>query len=341
MRRAHLAVAFLLAATARLAAEEAPPVFEIEIRDGAPRVGSTPKSLELVTGWKVRCAVEVANADRSARSLRLGARGRVRIVAEREDFEVDAGGKRRIEILLQTLGPDDHRLEIAVACGDREALVSVPVAVTLHKEGVVFGLTEHFELEGAIASVRGEGPSPRPVPGKDKDLSHLTVAPDRAAGERVLADMRVMQELGFPSGKLPGPDPEAWRAFDRAADPSDLARLLQKHGGKPLYCTEFGGYRLPREADAEQQRRAALALLRNGCLLAHQGFRGVHYYELFDWGNSLTWLVRSADGHRSLGFEAFRRLASALAGATPREPDRISRFGARAEFGWAREATVR
>ncbi len=495
--------------------EDAPCTVVLAIEDGVPAVRSAPRSLDMVTGWKYPCTLEVVNEDETEIQVTFRVEGRTRLIANQTGLAIQANEKLAIPVLLQTLSPDAHRFELVVTCGQREARAPIDVVTRLERDRVAFGMVEHFEYQGSIDSARRAGPppkGPKKPPQKDpkeKDVSHLTVAPDREAGERVLADMRVLQDagcqvfradlswriieyeegtfrwdradwivrslrspegggcrlvaqigyqptwlpvdfprteaglkawsrwveavvtryakdvdaweiwnepevfwfrpgkdiaragkstpeekkliedyaemiltvvrtatgiirkadpdamilspgfvdplpgsdafvnalhrevldrgileqvdafcyhnypLGFPSGKVPLSDPEAWRAFDRSADSRDLIDLLESHGGKPLYCTEFGGYRLPAATEGPEETPAALATLRNGCILAHQGYRGIAYFELFDWGGATTYLVRHADAHRTRGFEAFRRLSEALTGSVPRESPRI------------------
>lgn len=130
---------------------------------------------------------------------------------------------------------------------------------------------------------------------------------------------------GYP-GKAPRlDDPQPWRKFDQAADTGRLMQMLTQHNVRlPLYCTEFGGFQLSRKASVEDETAAALALLRNGCILAHQGFRLVTYYELYDWDEkSLTYLVQDKDRRRTRGYSTYQRLIAALAGAAPCEVPQI------------------
>ncbi len=110
---------------------------------------------------------------------------------------------------------------------------------------------------------------------------------------------------------------KAWQDFDQAADFTELIRLLDQYKAKlPLYCTEFGGFKLSPSASVQEETAAAMALLRNGCILAHQGFRGLIATELYDYDKkALTYLVRSNDKHRTRGYLAYQKLIAALAGA--------------------------
>jgi len=112
---------------------------------------------------------------------------------------------------------------------------------------------------------------------------------------------------------------KAWQDFDQAADSTDLIRLLDQYKTKlPLYCTEFGGFKLSPNASVQEETAAAMALLRNGCILVHQGFRGLIATELYDYDKkALTYLVRSNDKHRTRGYLAYQKLIAALAGAVP------------------------
>jgi len=130
---------------------------------------------------------------------------------------------------------------------------------------------------------------------------------------------------GFP-GRAPRlRDAKAWIELDRAADTGKLHELLRRHDVRlPLYSTEFGGFQLPRKAGKKDETAAALALLRNACILAHQGFRLVTYFELYDWDkDAQTYLVRYDGGRRTRGFTAYQKLILALTGATGSEVRRI------------------
>lgn len=99
-------------------------------------------------------------------------------------------------------------------------------------------------------------------------------------------------------------DSKAWRSFDEAADSSSLIRLLDRHNVKAsLHCTEFAGFKLPQIASPEEETAAAIAILRNGCILAHQGFVEMMCFELYDYDKkALTYLVRSKDQHKTRGY---------------------------------------
>jgi hypothetical protein len=130
---------------------------------------------------------------------------------------------------------------------------------------------------------------------------------------------------GYP-GKAPElRDTKAWAEFDRAADAGRLLQMLRQHEVHlPLYSTEFGGFQLPKKASKKDETAAALALLRNGCILAHQGFRLVTYYELYDWDqDAMTYLVRYEDRRRTRGFLAYQKLILSLTGATGSEVPQI------------------
>lgn len=491
----------------------------LNIKEGVPSVRAAPESLEMETGWKYPCLIEVDNGDDVQHSLSFSVEGRTRLIVPQATVTIGANEKRIFPVLLQTLSPDNHGFRLTVSCDRRTTNVSLGVVAHLRSEGASFGLTEHFELEGAIAMRGGKRPPANesekrpPKEQKDtlpreKDLSHLTVAPNREIGDLVLADMSVMQDLGcqvyrtdiswaiieqvrgkyqwersdwimqslrsakgggcklvaqigyqpqwmptdfprtesglqaysrwveavvsryadqvdcweiwnepmvfwfraakgvkapgpekerlareyadmiltvvrtaseiirkrdpdatilspgfedtppgtetfpttlhtdlltggllkhvdafcmhsypvgFPSRKLPSSSPEGWRAFDRSADSSDMIRILQQYDKTTkLYCTEFGGYRLPRGAAVEQETAAALAILRNGSILSHQGYAGAHYYELYDWDEStLTYLMRWRDRYKTRGYLAYQKLISALAGAVPFKGARV------------------
>jgi hypothetical protein len=116
-------------------------------------------------------------------------------------------------------------------------------------------------------------------------------------------------------------DLNPWRLLDRKADQSNLIHSLREFGAQlPLYCTEFGGFGVPRDATPEQETSHALSILHNATILAHQGFRGVLYYELYDYDTTKTLhLVRHRDKYKTRGFIAYRKLIEALSGATPCE----------------------
>jgi hypothetical protein len=120
-------------------------------------------------------------------------------------------------------------------------------------------------------------------------------------------------------------DPKPWRLLDRKADSSNLIHSLRGHGVQlPLYCTEFGVFRLPGGAGVKEETLNALEILRGAAILAHQGFRGVLFYELYDYQRGKTiHLARHTDKYKTRGFIAFRKLIEALAGAAPCEPPQI------------------
>jgi len=119
---------------------------------------------------------------------------------------------------------------------------------------------------------------------------------------------------------------KAWRSFDEAADSSSLIRLLDRYNVKAsLHCTEFAGFKLPQIASPEEETAAAIGILRNGCILAHQGFVEMICTELYDYDKKvLSYLVRSKDQHKTRGYLAYQKLIAALTGAEPYEVRQIA-----------------
>lgn len=504
------------------------PLFRVRIEGRSAAAVSAPSSLDLTTGWRHPCVLELENQDAVRREVSLEAVLPVRIVLPEARIVLEPNQTKAVPFLMQTLALEEHEACLTVGGGAQEGAIRVRVKPRPDPSGVRFGVLDHFDVEGpiAVASVASLH-RPKPQAGGEKaahpkDLSHLVVAPTGAVAERVLEAMRPIQELGcrtyrldvnwriieqtpgvfawdrtdwmtnairspdgggsqlvaqigyqpqwlprdfpkteegrqayarwvekvvsryadrvdtweiwnepllfwlphpnhkadpskpppmplsaqetdalaasyarmilevvriaseiirqgdpqatilspgfedflnprmgplfgdfarkvytrllsdglakyvdgfcihsypagFPGQAPPLGDPRPWRKFDQAVDAGKLIQLLTQHNVRlPLYCTEFGGFQLPRKAGAEAETAAALALLRNGCILAHQGFRLVTYFELYDWGAS-TGLLRYKDQHRTRGFSAYRKLIAALTGATACEVRQIPR----------------
>ncbi|MBI4616204.1 MAG: hypothetical protein HY720_21490 [Planctomycetes bacterium] len=495
-----------------------PPVFRVCVKDGAATQESVPATIELAAGWKERCVLELRNLDAERREVTIEAAMPPRIALSEARIVLSPNQTRAVPFLIQSLALEEQEGRLTVGVGATECVLRVRVKCRPDPQGLRFGVLDHFEMQGPIASMPGP-PAGGGKPGA-KDLGRLTVAPTERIAEEMLEAMRPIQDLGCrayrmdlswrivehtpdvfawdrmdwmtrairsPSGagcevvaqigyqplwlsddfpanaegrqkysrwveevvsryadrvdtweiwnepllfwlrhpghkpdksrpgqaplsreetdalaashagmilsviriasetirkrdpgatilspgfedffNVPGPvfpeyarrtyerlltdgmaehvdgfcihsypagfpgkappldDIPSWREFDEAADTGRLAELLARHDVRlPLYCTEFGGFRVPRKAGAEAETAAALALLRNGSILAHQGFRLVTYFELYDWGDSMTYLVRFQDQHRTLGFAAYQRLIGALSGATACELPQI------------------
>ncbi len=113
-----------------------------------------------------------------------------------------------------------------------------------------------------------------------------------------------------------------WRKYDQKADSSGLLALMDKHNiRKPIWTTEFGGFRLQDDSSKDEMEAQAIALLRSATIIAHQRGEGIFFFELFDYNhhNDLigSYLLRNDDHKELLAFSAYRQIIRSLTGAAP------------------------
>ncbi|MBI3986742.1 MAG: hypothetical protein HY343_07475 [Lentisphaerae bacterium] len=200
-------MACVLGWACQVRAEEAPPLFRVRIEGGAAAAVSSPSSLDLTTGWKRPCVLELENRDAVRREVSFAAAMPVRVALSSARIVLEPRQTRSIPFLLQTLSLDEREVCLTVGSGAQGCSLRIRTNPRPAPSGVRFGALEHFDVEGPIGAASVAPPKPpKPLPSASKktregappkkELSHLVVAPTGAVAERVLEAMRPIQDLG-------------------------------------------------------------------------------------------------------------------------------------------------